>query len=78
MRWIFYCILCGIFKKENLKFMQRKQCLVKLLNESEGNKFIKYLENEGFENIHKIAPLKFVFSFLGYYLLIFETDFLCS
>ena len=31
--------------------MQRKQYLVKISNEIEGNKFIKYLEDEGFENI---------------------------
>ena len=35
--------------------MQRKQYLVKLSNESEGNKFIKYLENEGLINVHNIS-----------------------
>ena len=35
--------------------MQRKQFLVKISNEIEGNKFIKYLEDEGFENIHKVT-----------------------
>ena len=35
--------------------MQRKQYLVKLSNKIEGNKFIKYLEDEGFENIHKVT-----------------------
>ena len=35
--------------------MQRKQFLVKLSNESEGNQFIQFLESEGFENIHKIT-----------------------
>ena len=35
--------------------MQRKQYLVKISNKNEGNKFIKYLEDEGFENIHKVT-----------------------
>ena len=35
--------------------MQRRQFLVKLANESEGNQFIKFLESEGLENIHKIT-----------------------
>lgn len=35
--------------------MQRKQFLVKLSNESEGNQFIEYLTNKGFSNIHKIS-----------------------
>ncbi len=35
--------------------MQRKQFLVKLSNESEGNQFIQFLESEGFENVHKIS-----------------------
>lgn len=34
--------------------MQRKQYLVKLSNEIEGNQFIKYLENNGFDNVHNI------------------------
>ena len=35
--------------------MQRKQFLVKLSDEEQGNKFIKFLENEGFENVHNIS-----------------------
>lgn len=35
--------------------MQRKQYLVNISNEIEGNKFIEYLENKGFENIHKVT-----------------------
>ena len=35
--------------------MQRKQFLVKLKNEDEGNRFIKYLEYNGFVNVHKIS-----------------------
>jgi len=34
--------------------MQRKQVLVKLPNEIEGNQFIEYLESKGFVNVHKI------------------------
>lgn len=35
--------------------MQRKQFLVKLQNEEEGNRFIKYLEHKGLVNVHKIS-----------------------
>ena len=35
--------------------MQRKQFLVKLSNEVKGNKFIKYLESNGFKNVHRIS-----------------------
>ena len=35
--------------------MQRKQFLVKLPNELDGNKFIKCLEKKGFLNIHNIS-----------------------
>lgn len=35
--------------------MQRKQFLVKLENENKANKFIKYLENNGFLNVHNIT-----------------------
>jgi len=35
--------------------MQRKQFIVKLENEKEGNRFIKYLEHNGFNNIHNVS-----------------------
>ena len=35
--------------------MQRKQFLVKLSNEVKGNKFIQHLENNGFNNVHRIS-----------------------
>ena len=35
--------------------MQRKQFLVKLPNGVKGNKFIKYLESNGFNNVHGIS-----------------------
>ena len=35
--------------------MKRKQFLVKLSDEEQGNKFIEFLENEGFVNVHNIS-----------------------
>ena len=35
--------------------MQRKQYLVKLNNSIEGNKFIKYLEDNGLKNVHNVS-----------------------
>ena len=35
--------------------MQRKQVLVKISNENEGNYFIQHLEKEGFLNVHNIT-----------------------
>ena len=35
--------------------MQRKQFLVKLQDENEGNQFIEYLEYNGLVNVHKVS-----------------------
>ena len=35
--------------------MQRKQFLVKLQNENEGNQFIEYLEYNGLVNVHNVC-----------------------
>ena len=35
--------------------MQRKQLIVKLPDEVKGNRFIKYLERNGFENVHELT-----------------------
>ena len=40
---------------KELTTKQRKQYIVKLPNEIKGNKFIKSLENKGFNNVHKIS-----------------------
>ncbi len=38
-----------------MKQTQRKQHLVKLNNAKEGNEFIEYLEQNGFDNIHNLS-----------------------
>ena len=38
-----------------MKQTQRKQYLVKLNNAKEGNEFIEYLEQNGFDNIHNLS-----------------------
>ena len=35
--------------------MQRKQFLVKLQDQSEGDNFIQYLENNGYSNVHNVS-----------------------
>ena len=38
-----------------MKKTQRKQSLVKLKDSKEGAEFISYLEQNGFENVHKVS-----------------------
>ena len=35
--------------------MQRRQFFVKLQDKNQGDQFIKYLESNGYENIHKLS-----------------------